>query len=147
MWDKALSKTDTGPRGGRRWICYICGKSFGKRECEIEHPTTVIDHRLNTECQSWDMIFSRLHGRLEIVCKGCHKVLTAEQRKLKAEHRLKEKHLVRRHKSSGVTEIQKNIKNIKEGFDNKHWEVIAVFDADELKEAKKYLKNINKNSG
>ena len=134
MWDDALHPTIKGPRHGMRWICYICGKTFGRKQCEVEHCDPVVDLRVPMEFMSWDMIYDRINNnKLEIVCSACHKKKSSSEATERARLRKEIKYLVCRRKGSGVYSEIKVFKiiNIKKDLDKDVWEILSVWDTEQ----------------
>lgn len=80
----------TGPRGGARYICEICGDNFGIREVQVDHINPVVPVDTPARNMSWDLIIARLFcdiSNLQVLCTDCHKKKSAkenaERRKVK----------------------------------------------------------------
>lgn len=125
-WKKSIHPTILGPRGGTAYICSICGKTFGKEKCEIEHTNCVVDLRLSTDVMSWDFIYERINTtQLTIVCKQCHKIKTNFESAERVRLKRTMKYLVCQ-KRDGFSLIKAiSLLDVKE-LDTSLWQVIDV---------------------
>lgn len=90
MWserNEALKLAKVGKEGKCfLYKCSCCGKSFTRKEIQIDHIIPVIDP--NTGFDNWDGVIKRMFCSKEgfqVLCKQCHKEKTAkenEQRKI-----------------------------------------------------------------
>lgn len=64
------------------YVCASCKKQFVATEVEVDHVDPVVS--IKEGFVSWDVYISRLYcgvDNLQVLCKPCHKVKSAEERK------------------------------------------------------------------
>lgn len=69
-----------------RYQCNLCGRIFGPNYVQVDHIEPVVDPAGGF--QGWDTFIDRLFCSttgLQVICKGCHAVETAKQRKVRSE--------------------------------------------------------------
>jgi len=87
--NKATHPTLRGPRGGRVFICSICGKPYGASGVEVDHIVPVIPLEKTIYEMDWSEVMERMfcdESKLRVLCKACHKSVTAEQRRQRTIH-------------------------------------------------------------
>ena len=78
---RAVSISEFGSRGGKRYICAACKKAFVKGVVEIHHINPVINPLLtqtkkNITIQEFiDRTYCK-EPNLQVLCKPCHKIKT-----------------------------------------------------------------------
>lgn len=132
--EAALSEK-VGPRGGKRYDCAHCGGDFALKDTEVDHIDPVVPYELTTACMTMEMKVERfLYNERECLCKECHRnIKTANEAKLRAEWRKKEKFLVVRIKGGSLIKTYKVV-NIKEDEELKRWDILSFWHT--MKEAK-----------
>ena len=85
--EDARHPVDKGPRGGTRFVCACCGKSFGSNDLSVDHLDPVVPIGTPAKDMSWDAVVNRMFNspkeNLQAICKECH----AEKSKLENEER------------------------------------------------------------
>jgi len=86
---KALKDAAIGKRVNKRsgrlaehYLCAGCGEFFIARDVQVDHIEPVVDPA--TGFEDWWTYMNRLYceaDNLQVLCKPCHKVKTAEERK------------------------------------------------------------------
>lgn len=70
-------------RQAKHFECNKCHKHFPQKDIEVNHIIPVVPV---TGFDSWDGVIKRMFcdkENLEVVCKPCHKIISAEERKLR----------------------------------------------------------------
>ncbi len=72
-----------GPRGGKRYLCEICGGSFPLHEVQVDHVVPVIPVESRGISLSWNDIIDRIFHcdtqDLRVLCRPCHSKITKRQ--------------------------------------------------------------------
>ena len=77
---------DHGVRGGAKYRCAECAKSFGSKEVQVDHIQPVVP--LDREIKDWNEYMSRLFcssDNLQVLCKPCHKDKCNEETKIRTQ--------------------------------------------------------------
>lgn len=61
------------------WVCNKCGLGFASDEVQVDH-ITPCGSLLSPEDEQ-DFIYRLLFGKLQVLCKPCHKAKTKKERK------------------------------------------------------------------
>ena len=72
----SLCPDSSGPRGGKRYICSVCGQPYGIREVQVDHKDPIVPVGTLSKDMSWDNIISRVFcsaDNLQVLCSTCHK--------------------------------------------------------------------------
>jgi 5-methylcytosine-specific restriction endonuclease McrA len=72
----ALDPSSSGPRGGKRYICSVCGQSYGVKEIQVDHKDPIVPVGTLSKDMSWDNIIRRTFcapENLQVLCSDCHK--------------------------------------------------------------------------
>ena len=77
----------------KKWaICALCQKLTPKYLLEADHIEPVVPLNSSLEEMTWDELIDRVwNGKLNPLCKECHKSKTKEESKLRKEIRKREK--------------------------------------------------------
>lgn len=79
-------------RLAKHYKCAECGEHFPAKEVAVDHINPVVDPAVGFT--SWDELIERMFCEadgLQVLCKGCHKIKSAEERTIAVERRRKEK--------------------------------------------------------
>ena len=50
----ALDPSSSAPRGGKRYICSVCGQSYGVKEIQVDHKDPIVPVGTLSKDMSWD---------------------------------------------------------------------------------------------
>ena len=82
----AVHKTARGPRGGKQYICAKCKKWFANKEVQVDHIEPVMRYDETIQDLDYNTVVMRIfcdEDNLQVLCKPCHKIKTALERKRK----------------------------------------------------------------
>lgn len=94
--NNAKHPTIKGPRGGAQYVCAICDETFGASNVQVDHIKPAIPVNSSLEEMSWDEIIYNIFcniKNLQLVCKECHLMKTAEERKERAKFKKLKKNM------------------------------------------------------
>lgn len=83
-----------GVRGGRKYICASCKKSFVKKNTQLDHKEPVIEIGKSSSDYTWYELVSRVFcdiDNLEVLCKNCHNKKSAKEAEERAKIRRERK--------------------------------------------------------
>lgn len=83
-----------GVRGGRKYICASCKKSFVKKDTQLDHKEPVIEIGKSSSDYTWYELVSRVFcdiDNLEVLCKNCHNKKSAKEAEERAKIRRERK--------------------------------------------------------
>jgi len=87
----AKTEKKVNPKTGRvaqHYICSICAKEFTQKDMEVDHIDPVVDPKKGFE--TWDKFIDKLFceaSNLQAICKGCHKIKTLKEKKIRNENK------------------------------------------------------------
>lgn len=87
-------KDSSGPRGGKRYICSVCGQSYGIKEVQVDHKDPIVPTDTLSKDMSWDSIVSRVFcsaENLQVLCSDCHKAKSKGENMERKEEKRKKK--------------------------------------------------------
>jgi 5-methylcytosine-specific restriction endonuclease McrA len=90
---ETINSACTGPkinassgRLAKHYKCAACTNEFPASQIQVDHINAIIDPKVGFT--NWDDVVSAMFcekENLQVLCKACHKIKTAEERKLKKE--------------------------------------------------------------
>ena len=75
-------------RKARHYLCAQCNEDFASTGVQVDHIEPAVDP--NEGFVSWDRFIERLYvpkEKLQVLCKGCHKIKTASERVKRSENK------------------------------------------------------------
>lgn len=86
---EAALVSETGPRGGKRYLCSECCQPFSRKEVQVDHIDPVVPTIMQQKDMNWNYFMSRLfcnEDNLQVLCRGCHTRKTNRERKERKKH-------------------------------------------------------------
>lgn len=80
-------------RISEHYLCKCCGNEFPTSEVQVDHVLPIVDPEEGFV--SWDKFIDNLYcpiSNLQVLCKPCHKLKTAEENKKRKEYDSSKKH-------------------------------------------------------
>lgn len=90
--NKALSKTEKGPRGGKLYKCAGCGELFNSGNVHVDHIKPIVPLTNSAFNMKIETILKRMWcplTNLQVLCKECHKEKTSKERRIRAKNKKK----------------------------------------------------------
>jgi 5-methylcytosine-specific restriction endonuclease McrA len=82
--EEAVHKTKKGVRGGKQYVCKKCKKTFALKDVQVDHIKPVIPLNKTIDDLDYNTLVKRIFTtkrNLQVLCKSCHKIKTAHERK------------------------------------------------------------------
>ena len=82
----SIHPTIKGKRGGKQYICSVCGNTFQQKDIQVDHINPVIPIGKKIDDLDYNDIYNNIFcgkDNLQVVCKDCHKIKSTEERKLR----------------------------------------------------------------
>lgn len=71
----AVSPSELGPRGGKRFICASCGGTFAQNKVEVDHIHPVIQESTTAKRMTLETYYKNIWtdvSNLQVLCISCH---------------------------------------------------------------------------
>ena len=91
---QSVDVSSNGPRGGKRYICSVCGQSYGIRDVQVDHKDPIVPTDTLSKDMSWDNIIARVFcsaDNLQVLCSTCHKLKSKGENMERKEEKRKKK--------------------------------------------------------
>lgn len=88
---ESIHPTIKGPRGGKQYTCAECKQTFANKDVQVDHTNPVVRINETIHDLDYNMIVERIFckkSNLKVLCKPCHKLKTAEERKQRKQWKL-----------------------------------------------------------
>lgn len=116
--ERAKIPDETGPRGGKKYRCEICGGSFSAKDIQVDHKIPCVRLNVAAKDMSFDEIINRMWcpiDNLQAICKACHSECSKAENKVRRE--------TKKMRKSGIAEPE-----IQRYADEKLFEIKGVVD-------------------
>jgi len=84
--DSSIHATVRGVRGGKQYVCNVCRNTFSQKDIQVDHINPVIPIGKCIDDLDYNELVENIFcdiSNLQVLCKPCHKIKTAKERKLR----------------------------------------------------------------